>query len=304
MLHRAVSERADVYHFHDPELIPLGLLLRLLGKRVIYDVHEDLPRQVMTKHWIPRSLRGVVSCAVEWVERMATVFFDGVVVATPIIYNRFADRRAVTVQNFPDLLEFPDCLLKPYSERTRGAVYVGGISRTRGIQEMLESCQYLQDVPSFRLGLAGSFDPPELRDEMEQLPGWSRVEFFGWQERGGVRDLLVDARVGLVVLHPTANYVQSYPVKLFEYMAAGVPVVASDFPIWRDILERTRCGLVVDPADPQAIGCAIRDLLDSPSMAEEMGRNGREAILKHYNWEREKRALVELYREAVGDAVV
>ncbi len=292
----AVRARADIYHFHDPELIPVGLLLRLMGKKVIYDVHEDLPRQILSKYWIPSALRDVAAKAAELMEWMAGRFMNGIVAATPAIAERFPRHKTVVVQNFPLLSEFPSAEEIPYNERPLQVVYVGGISVIRGAIEMVRAMELLPERLEARLVLAGAFSPPGLEATLRQLPGWKYVNFLGWQGREGISQILKNTRVGLVVLHPTPSYLDGYPVKLFEYMAAGIPVVASNFPLWRKIVEEEGCGITVDPLDPKAIAEAIQWLLEHPKEAQEMGRRGRRAILEKYNWDQEATKLLAFYR--------
>jgi glycosyltransferase involved in cell wall biosynthesis len=292
----ATREGADLYHFHDPELIPVGFLLRLLGKRVIYDVHEDLPRQILSKYWIPPILRAVVAKTAALAEWVAGKAMSGIVAATPAIAGRFPPHKTVVVQNFPLLSEFALGEAPPYRERPMWVAYVGGITAIRGAVEMVRAMEHLPEDLAARLVLAGTFSPPELEAEVRKLPGWSYVDLLGWQGRDGISRLLRRARVGLVVLHPVTNYLDSYPVKLFEYMAAGIPVVASNFPLWREIVEGEQCGLTVDPLDPKAIAEAVRWLLEHPEEAEEMGKRGRRAVLEKYNWEWEAEKLLDLYR--------
>jgi len=292
----AVRADGDVYHFHDPELIPMGFLLRLRGKKVVYDVHEDLPRQILSKHWIPWWLRGVVAKGAELMEALAARFLDGIVAATPAIAARFPREKTVVVQNFPILSEFVVSEVVPYKERPPYVVYVGGISVIRGIFEMVKAMEHLPPNGQATLVIAGEFTPPALEEEVRKLPGWERVQFLGWQTRQQVVSLLGKARMGLVLLHPTPNYIDALPVKLFEYMAAGIPVVASDFPLWRRIVEEASCGLLVNPLDPGAIAEAITWLLEHPEEAEAMGKRGRRAVLEKYNWEKEAEKLIEFYR--------
>ncbi|TLM77166.1 MAG: glycosyltransferase family 4 protein, partial [Actinobacteria bacterium] len=122
--------------------------------------------------------------------------------------------------------------------------------------------------------------------------------WLGWVDRPRLRELLAEVDIGLVTFLPAPNHMEAYPGKLFEYMAAGLPVIASDFPLWREIVSEVACGLLVDPADPAAIAAAIDTLLSDPAAAVEMGRRGREAVLERYNWEAQMPALLDLY-EAV-----
>jgi len=297
----ALQQKADVYHFHDPELIPVGLALKALTQaRVIYDVHEDYSLQILSKEWLPRPLRPILARIVAGLEGVATQVFDGVVTATLGIARRFPAEKTVMVQNFPLLSEFADRPPVPYTRRPPWVVYVGGLSVIRGVFEMVKAMSYLPAHLEAQLVLAGVFMSPELQDEVSTLRGWEKVRFLGWQTWPQVTTLLNKARAGLVVLHPRPNYLDAYPVKMFEYMAAGVPVVASDFPLWRQIIEETGSGLIVDPLDPQAIAETIAWLLEHPQEAAAMGERGRHAVLVRYNWKQEAAKLLFLYRRLLA----
>ncbi|WP_018866771.1 MULTISPECIES: glycosyltransferase [unclassified Thioalkalivibrio] len=299
-MYRAVrAARPRVAHFHDPELIPVGLALKLSGVKVVYDVHEDVPRQILGKHWIPAGLRQPVASAAAAFEWLAGRAFDGIVVATPTIARRFPAHKTATVQNFPILAELvaPDPV--PYGQRPPHFAYVGGITGIRGSREMVEATGRVGE-PECRLQLAGGFSPAAHGDELAALDGWQRVEFHGWASRPQVTAILGNVRAGLVVLHPTKNYPDAYPVKMFEYMAAGLPVIASDFPLWREIVDGAGCGLLVDPQDPDAIAGAMAWLLAHPDEAEAMGRRGREAVERQYNWAPEADKLLALYEQLMS----
>ncbi len=295
-VYRAASrEHADLYHFHDPELIPIGLLLKAHGKRVIYDVHEDVPRQILSKHWIPRPLRGLVAKLAELMEFVGTRPFDSIIAATPTIAERFPTEKTVIVQNFPILNELTPRETHSCAERLPLIAYVGGISVTRGAREMVQAMALLPRSLPAQLVLAGAFVPADLESELQRMPGWERVKFIGWQDREGVANLLAEAQIGLVTLHPIINYLDSYPVKLFEYMAAGLPVIASNFPLWKEIVEANECGLTVDPLNPKEIAQAIEYLLNHSEERQKMGQNGRRAVREKYNWEQESKKLLKLY---------
>jgi glycosyltransferase involved in cell wall biosynthesis len=291
----AIKEGADIYHFHDPELIPLGLLLKIRGKRVIYDVHEDYSHALLSREWIPSWLRNVVAKMVVFEEWFGAKFFDGVVAATPHIATRFPALRTVTVQNFPFVIESARNPPVPYQQRKMIVAYVGVISALRGAKEMIQAMSLLPARWNLKLRIAGIFSPLNLEDEMKNFPGWNRVEFVGWKSHKDVITMLGGVRMGLVLFHPAPNHVEAQPNKLFEYMSIGIPVIASDFPLWRQVVEGTGCGLLVDPLDPEAIVKAIQWLLEHPTEAEVMGKQGQEAIRQYYNWDRESKKLLAFY---------
>lgn len=293
----ALRQKADVYHFHDPELIPVGLLLRLQGKKVIYDIREDLPSAVLYKHYLPRWLRRPVAWAVERVENLACPWFSALVPVTPAIAERFQalNGRTILVQNYALRQEFAPQAELAWSQRPCSVAYVGGIIRERGIREMVTAMDLLPDRLQARLKLMGPFAPVNLRDEVARLPGWKRVDALGAVDRAKVAEVLGSVRAGLLLYHPEANAVRAQPQKMFEYMSAGIPVIASHFPWWREIVEGAGCGLLVDPLNPGAIAQGIEYLLTHPQEAEAMGHRGREAVETRYNWESEEKNLLQLY---------
>ena len=294
VLRAARAERADVYHFHDPELIPVGLYLKLAGKRVIYDVHDDLPGAVLSKAWIRPGLRRSVARVVAVLETSLARLFDVVIVANPAHGDRFPAARTVAVRNLPDLIEFPGPAMSQ-AAREPAVVYVGDLTRARGALQMVQAMALLPASCRARLWLGGRFSEPGLEAACRALPGWARVDFLGWLDRAAVAGRLGRARVGLVPLQPVPHYRANYPVKLFEYMAAGLPVVAADLPLCREVVETAGCGLVVDPREPAAIAGAISWLLEHPAEAEAMGRRGRAAVEQRYTWQAESRTLLALY---------
>lgn len=295
----ARSERADVYHFHDPELIVAGLALRAGGARVVFDVHEDLPLDVRTKPWIPRFLRPFVGAAARFALRALQGCFTAIVPATPAIAESFSHRRTIVVRNYPRLEELvePDAGAAPYEERPLRAVYLGAITLVRGVEKMVRAMESPLVPQGALLTLAGDFEDPGLRRDMSRLPGWAHVEAPGRVARADVARLLGSARVGLLVLQPAPNFEQSLPTKLFEYMGAGLPVIASRFLECRAIVEEFECGLLVDPEDPEDVARAMLRIYADPEAARAMGERGRDAVQRQYQWRTEARSLVGLYAE-------
>ncbi|QAA76346.1 MAG: glycosyl transferase family 1 [Candidatus Bipolaricaulis sibiricus] len=297
----ALRQRADIYHFHDPELLLAGGLLKMLTRaKVIYDVHEDVPEQILTKHWLPALLRHPLAVVFNAFEKFLSRALDAVVVATEGIAEKFRGLNPVVIHNYPDLRMLPDLSPVPKEGKEKTLVYVGGISKLRGALEMVRALEYLDHVDGLRLDLIGRFEPPELERELQALPGYRRVRFLGWLQPPEVYGHLKEADIGLVCLHPEPRYVVAWPVKLFEYMAAGLPVVASNFPLWKEIVGGNNCGLCVDPLDPKAIAQAIEYLLTHPEEARRMGEHGRQAVREKYNWEKESEKLLALYAELLS----
>jgi len=297
VLVQALRARAHIYHFHDPELIPVGVVLRMLGKHVVYDAHEDVPADILDKPYLPRWLKAGLARVMDVVERVGTSTLSRVVAATPAIARRFPTARCVVVQNFPVSTEFGPVAGSPYARRGPVVAYVGLINEIRGTIEMVRAIAEVCAHQDARLVLGGRFEPPAFGAQARALDGWRHVEYRGELSRARVVEMLAEARLGLVLFHPRPNHLESQPNKLFEYMAAGLPVVASSFPLWKEIVEGSRCGLVVDPLDPHATANAIRWLLAHPDEAEAMGARGRQAVQERFNWRREEATLLDCYAQ-------
>ena len=289
---KALELDADIYHFHDPELLPWGWLLKKKGKRVVYDIHEDVPRQILSKHWIPQLLRRPVSHVSEVIEEFFAKRLDGLVCVVPAQMERFRkiNPNTVMVSNYP-ILEELHVSDQDWLSKERAVCYVGGISGIRGLFEMVEAAGYLDGV----LYMAGPISNLQEWEQAKTMPGWRNVRYVGILDRQGIKALLERSMAGLVLLRPTGNYLISYPIKMFEYMSASIPVIASDFPLWREIIEGNQCGICVNPKDTREVANAINWLLDNPEEGRKMGENGRRAIEEKYSWERESQKLGRFY---------
>lgn len=292
----ARSLEANVYHLHDPELLRVAGRLRRSGRgrKVVFDSHEDVPRQVLSKLWIPVSLRRITSFIVEFLENRVVRNVSGVVAATPHIAERFLkiNHHTVDINNYP----MPAELARDSRQlitRKRQICYVGGVTRARGIEVLVRA---LPLVPDVTLVLCGRFQEAALERSMRSQPGWAQVDYRGHVDREGVRLALAESVAGIVTLLPTPAYLDALPVKMFEYMCAELPVIASDFPLWQRILDDAGAGVCVDPESPQAIAAAIRELMGDPAKVERMGKAGRRAVLEKYNWPNEAAKLIEFYK--------
>jgi glycosyltransferase involved in cell wall biosynthesis len=285
---------AEIYHLHDPELLIWVPKLKKLGKKVIYDSHEDLPRQIMGKPWIAKPIRTIVSAIVEFFENRLAAQANAVVTATPHIANRFTkvNKQVIAINNYPILAEFEN-FVAPNANKAAYVVYVGGIMRNRGILEMIKALEYTEA----RLALAGEFESTALLEECKQLPTWHKVDFVGFIGRVEVSQLIGGALAGMVVLHPLESYSTSLPIKMFEYAAAGVPVVASNFNYWQQLINEHNFGLTVNPLQPKDIAAAINKLLGNKALAAQMGLNGKQAVQAMFNWQAEEIKLIKLYNQ-------
>lgn len=294
----AKKSKATIIHFHDPELIPVGIILSLQGRKIIYDVHEDLPRQILSKHWISPLLRYPVSWSTELIEWFASrIFFSGIVPATPKIATRFPLSKTTLVQNYPIQEEQTKYKGTPWGNRKRQVAYVGGVDSTRGVLENIEALNMLPSSLNIRMLLAGPFSSSALEQKCKKQQGWQQVDYHAWLTRAGVMEELNRSIAGLVVLHPTPAYIDSLPIKMFEYMLAGIPVIASDFPLWREIINENNCGILVNPSKPEETAKAIKWIAEHPKQAEKMGKNGQKAVEKKYNWSQEAKKLLHLYKQ-------
>ena len=301
---KAMQLNAGLYHFHDPELIPVGLILRARGKSVVYDIHEDVPRSLFasSRDYLPNFLKRPASRLIERLENFAARKLSGLIAATPAIGERFQALNPHTevINNFPITDELIASAEVFWDKRSLSVVYAGAISFERGIREMVEAMHYIPGYLAARLKLAGNFSPIHHRNIIARQPGWQHVDELGFIDRSAMAHLLGQVRAGLVLIHPEPNHIQAQPNKLFEYMSAGIPVIISDFPLWRKIVEQTGCGLLVNPLDAKAVAAAIEYLLTHPSEAEAMGQRGEKAVEKCYKWEIENEKLLSFYDRLIN----
>ena len=289
---KALSVNADVYHFHDPELIPIAVKLRMRGKKVIYDSHEDVEKQLLSKPYLNKAIGIIFSKIFAIYERRAVKKIDLILTATPHIRDKFKkiSPNVVDINNYPIVGEFT--ITKNDNKRENSIAYVGGIAEIRGIREMIKALEYCKN--DVRLKLAGNFNSENLHNEVIKYDGWKKVDELGYLDRRMVPKLLSQVRAGIVLYLPFPNHINAQPNKMFEYMSAGIPIIASNYPLWKKIIEHEQCGICIDPTDPVLIAETIDWVMEHPKDAEKMGNNGIEAI-KKYNWDIESKKLLEAY---------
>ncbi|MBF8795125.1 glycosyltransferase family 4 protein [Pseudomonas monteilii] len=292
---RAISLDCDVYQFHDPELLPIGVRLKRAGKVVVFDSHEDVPKQLLSKPYLHPLIMRLISFVFSIYERFACRELDCIFAATPFIRDKFMrmNSESVDINNFPMVGELDAAL--PWDKKNNEVCYVGGIASIRGITEVVEA--FAHTTEKVRLNLVGRFSESVVEQRVKKLSGWSSVNQLGQLERADVKEVLSRSLAGLVTFHPLPNHVDAQPNKMFEYMSAGIPVIASDFPLWRQIIEGSNCGVLVDPMDPQSISKAIDSLARDPELARTLGENGRAAVSAKYNWDIESKKLLACYKQ-------
>lgn len=288
---KALDLDADIYHFHDSELLRFGLKLQRIGKKVIYDAHEDLPGQLKGRRWIPFFMRGLVASVAGWHEKRVARQLSGVIAATPHIREVFRvhNSNVLDINNYPIESEFPE--VAPSSRSINRICYIGAITRIRGILELVAAMEHVRG----RLIIAGGFGEHDLRARLERMPGWKNVEYRGVLDRGEIARLLSQCAIGVVTLLPNSNYVHSQPIKLYEYMLSGMAVLASDFPDWKRIVEERFTGVCVNPRDSRAIAKALNEMIRNEEETMQMGRNGRSLVLNEFMWGAEEKKLTGFY---------
>jgi len=301
LLVRALRAKACIYHFHDPELIPLGLILRILGYKVIYDVHEDYADAIMHKTWLPGWSRKLISKAFNFMEKKSAVFFNAVVLAELGYQDSF--KNVGTIQEY--ILNYPlycvNKIERPLVNREPiNLIYVGTISDIRGAVEMIEALHILRsEAFNVHLYLVGPINQPSLQVRLDELTKkyclQDHITMTGFIPHTQVYDYYRLADIGLGLLYPVDNHLKSLVTKIFEYMAVSLPMVISDFPHWKQLLLEVQAGVTANPLDPEDIAAQIKYLINHPEIRASMGQAGRQAYEENFNWSTEEKKLLGLY---------
>lgn len=302
---KALEVNAEIYHFHDPELIPIGLKLKKFGKKVIYDVHEDYYSKILNKDYIPSYIvRKVTAFFFNLFEKLVSKkYFDYIITADNHTKEKFNAKNAVRIANFIPLseinlqIESVQNLLTKSEKEEYICVYVGGLSKNRGLLKMAEA---IENMPyKIRLHLVGKF---ENQTDINLIKKYTKTQYLGFKPWNETIKIIMNADIGLLLLQPIPSYLYAgeNTIKLFEYMFCGIPIITSNFKNLTNIIEVNNCGICVNPTNPKEIAKAIEYLITHPAEAKKMGENGKTAVLEKYNWEKESEKLIEVYTRLTG----
>ena len=290
----ALCQDSDFYHFHDPELIMVGMILKIFGKKVIYDVHEDVPKQILDKNWIGNIfVKKFVAFLLNLIEQTGAFLFNRIVAATPEIAKKFPKNKTIILRNFPILKLINNAISSDYKKNKPLIIYAGGLSKIRGIKEVIQAMEYIGDRAE--LLLLGKWESEKFKKECENLKGWKYTKYLGFKKLKEVYGYMKISDIGLSMLYPTKNYSVGLPIKSFEYMACSLPIVMSNFSYWQKIFKEY--GLFANPYDSKDIAKKILFLLNNSTQAKKLGEKGRQLIEGEYYWEEENKKLLKMYED-------
>ena len=305
-LEAALQVDADIYHLHEPELLPVGMKLKRKGKIVIFDSHEYYGWQLRDNiHKIkviktPAFLMKVLGKLYMRYEKRVCMKIDGVVqvcTMNGIDYFDHRCRKTLFIRNLPSLSDYTRKTPIDYSQGPAVAM-IGGITKERGITQLIEAA-YLANA---KLLLAGAFSPKAYEAELKALSAYTCVDYKGFLDKNGMVALLEEANIGASTLLNVGQYdkIDTLPTKVYDYMSMQLPVVISNTDFALKMNDKYHFALCVDPAKPEDIANAIRWLHEHPEQAIEMGGNGRKAIESEFNWEKESEKLIGFYKELLN----
>ena len=295
MLIFCLRKDANVFHIHDPELLFLGLALTLQGKKVIFDVHEDVEMQIKNKPYIYPFLAPAIASIYRFIEVLISRKFSGVIAATPTIEKKFKkiSNHTKVIFNFPIFQEFDGIKRDVFVKGPWICCYVGAITEGRGALEIVQAAQKVRSDVKFVF--MGRLDDDYLRSKMEELDVNKRVSIEPHGSRAEVKSLIEKSVIGLCLFRPDPNHINSLPNKLFEYMSAGLCSLISNFESWEKLVADANAGITCDGSNPKEIAEKIDFLLSDTASLKSMGRNGMKAVEKKYNWNFEEKKLIDFY---------
>ena len=299
MFRKALEVNADIYHIHDPELLPLAEKLSGRGKHVVYDSHEFYYYQIRQKYYIPELLRNPIAEIYRRYEVRVLKRIDAVITPCTICGKNYFDniaKKTVFVDNLPEKDRYS---AKPFSEKDSplNYCYVGSLTEQRGIIEMLKAS--IESDGKFVL--AGDFEE-SIKAEAEQYLLQEVIDYRGYANKEDVQKIYDEAGIGLSVLHNSGQYkiLDNMPTKVYEYMLAGIPIILSRREYSEKFIKKYPVGILVEPENVNEIVDSIRYLQENVELASEMGKLGRQVILNELCWEKEIKKIIDLYENIVS----
>lgn len=300
-LKRAIQIDADIYQLHSPELISLGIALKKLGKIVVYDAHEDLPRHILEKEWLPNFTRGFISVIVELLMNKALKQYNEIITPHLHVVNKLIgiNKNTSLITNFPMINKDYKCDLNKYLAREKIMCYTGTVYEYSNQEFILEA---MLDFPVLKYRSVGFISENQLF-KLSKFKSFNRVEFGRLIPFSEMNNFYDSSIFGLVIYDYKLNLgdkLGSFGTnKIFEYMEAGIPFICTDYILWKEIVEKYNCGICVEPMNVLQIRNAIDYLLNNPTQAFQMGQNGRNAVLTEYNWEQEEKKYISIFKNYV-----
>ena len=302
----AFAERADVYHLHNPDTLPIAFVLRAAGKRVIYDTHEDFRTEILLRGWLPRSARRPAAALVAGAERLAGACLDAVIVTQEQIRARIP--QAVVIGNPPlvDRVQIERTLADDPQQITQASEpivlgFVGGLSADRGLFRMMHLVAQLNDHTPTRLLLIGYPVNDSALDHAMTMPEWEFVDYRGELAQDEAFAAIAGSRAGLILFERTASHETIDPNKIYEYMTLGLPFIASKFPDWEARIGSAQAGIFVDTDTSEGLA-AVMDWLQDPARLQTAAHNGLEYVLHTYSWQKSGAPMLRsLYRKVLNE---
>jgi len=294
---RALSINADIYHFNDPTSLRYGSKLKRKGKKVIFDSFEDHPTLCLEHRELPLIVRHLISKIYSIYEFHQCKKFDGLI----LCYHWTQERLKKACKNNQLIFNFPivkDNLqeLNDRHSSNLALCYAGLFSEMWNIENIISSLTKLENI-QFNLAGNGS---DSLIEKFKGNEGWSKVNYQGQIKHEEVYDQVYSkSSIGMALLDYIplckGNVGNMSNNKLFEYLLAGLPVICTDFILWKEVVEKNNCGICVNPRNINEIVKAVKYLTENPEVAKQMGQNGRKIVLEKYNWEFEEKKLINVY---------
>jgi glycosyltransferase involved in cell wall biosynthesis len=290
---RLKNNNSDIFIFHDPELIWIGIKASIVLKiKVVYDIHENTIQSIIRKKWLNPIAKLIAIIGYSFLQQISKLFFDHYFLAENS-YRNFIKKNSTVIYNYPLKVDYDHQSTKEFD-----LVYLGDITEDRGALIMVKILSILKrKLPKINLALIGKV-PPILKDDLANAIVEYRlknnIKLFGYMNYYEAMQIVCKSKVGLCLLKPIKNYIDSYPTKLFDYLQVGVPCICSNFPLYQKLIDKYDAGISVDPLDIEGVATAIYGLLDDPDKYNNLSKNGIIALNNDYNWSTQENKLFNL----------